>query len=157
MIYLYHKKTNTSHKGDVIMKFPNLTLTKAKTISMICWGVLSVIYFFSVFFPILNPQVLPVFIRIIFIIIIIFLAYFDLYLSFSKKIEKPDERSVYNSYKTNSTIFNLFFILIMVVVIYIQFKGINSFTVSKDMLFFVFAFVNFIEKAIFVYYDKFSE
>lgn len=136
------------------MKFPNLTLTKAKTISMICWGVVAFMQLVALTCPTLK---LPIALKAIIVAILLVCLVLIVYLIFSKKIEKPDERSIYSSYRANSVIFQSIFIFIGFFILITGKMNIEYINVSRQLVTLVFSFINFLENAIFIYYDKFSE
>lgn len=131
----------------------SISLTKSKTISMICWLIMVFVQVLAMLFPTTK---LPFAIKAMIVAVLVVCAILLFYFMFSRKIEKPDERSIYNSYRANSTIFQAIFIFMGFFIFVTDNMDIEYINVSRQLVTLVFSFICFLENAIFVCYERFS-
>lgn len=131
----------------------SISLTKSKTISMICWGIIAFMQLVALSYPTLK---LPFALRAIIVAILVVCLVLIFYFMFSRKVEKPDERSIYNSYRANSAILQAIYIFIGFFILITGNMDIEYINVSRQLIVLVFSFICFLENAIFVCYERFS-
>ena len=79
-----------------------------------------------------------------------------IYTTIDKFIEKPDERAVLNNYRANSLLYSLFFVLFGLYIIFGEKLGINTFSVNREQIIFLFSLLNLAQDGLFLFYERFG-
>ncbi len=135
-------------------RIPSLTLTQAKLAHMTSWAIVVFFEALAVFFPVRGwPTPLRIAIALVLAgcIVVIF------YTTLSRRVEKPDERAAYNTYRANSTIYELLFFVFALYVLFGERLGMDTVTFTRDQLLLVFASFCLVHDVVFLLYERFGK
>ena len=139
-------------------RFPRLTLSQAKITRVICWFLVCVAQFFVLFIHAQGQPMkeIPIFIRISVAVLLLIVVCIVIYTTIDKFIEKPDERAVLNNYRANSLLYSLFFVLFGLYIIFGEKLGINTFSINREQIIFLFSLLNLAQDGLFLFYERFG-
>ena len=127
-----------------------MTLTRAKLLHAIGWGIMLLLLLIGRSYGPFDSQ--PLMGIAIAVILVVFVGV--ILLDIGVGVEKPDERATGNFYKANSLLFNLIDVALL---LYIIFGNEAPLTISYDYVLILIALINIIQDAAFLYYESRSE
>lgn len=137
-----------------MFRLPNLTLTQSKAASVLSWAVVALFQALALFFPVRG---LPLALRVLISCVLALTVLVIVYTTLSRRVEKPDERAAYNNYRANSAIYELFFFLFALFVLFGDKWGLEELTMTRSQLILLFAVLNLAHDGFFLLYERFGK
>lgn len=136
------------------MTLPKLTLTQAKATSAAAWAVVVILQAVAVFFPVRG---LPLPLKIAATAVLLTAAVLIVYTSLDTKVEKPDERAAQNNYRAGAALYEFFFFLFALYVLFGDHLGLATVTVTRGQLILFFAVLCLLHDGFFLLYERFGK
>lgn len=136
------------------MTLPKLTLTQAKATSASAWAIVAALQATAVFFPLRG---LPLPLKIVATVVLLAAAVLIVYTALDIKVEKPDERAAQNSYRAGAALYEFFFFLFALYVLFGERLGFATITVTHSELILFFAVINLLHDGFFLLYERFGK
>lgn len=136
------------------MTLPKLTLTQAKATSASAWAIVAALQATAVFFPVRG---LPLPLKIIATAVLLTAAVLIVYTSLGSKTEKPDERASQNNYRAGAALYEFFFFLFALYVLFGERLGFATITVTRGQLILFFATLCLLHDGFFLLYERFGK